>query len=272
MKKLYVERANVGNLMFRLMFAEHLRRHIPGAVITGAGIPEFGIHLNDDPPKRGLRLMPAPERYDPEHIASAVNAPNCDGVSIGYYGLRLEYFAHNRDMYLSLFRAFGGGQRTEPDELVMHVRAEEILKAPHADYVPVPISYYRKLVDTTGLRPVFTGQTRPTFYTDALRKAFPEARFLSGNHWLDDFQTTRNAYNIATSVSTFVWLAAWLSETAQRIYMPQLGLMNPVQRRDVDLSPTNDPRYVFEPFPAERFTASPEQIARILADPKQVAT
>jgi hypothetical protein len=267
MKKLFVERANAGNLMFRLMFAEYLRRHIPGSVVTGAGIPEFGILLGDDRPKNPVKLAPSATRLDIAEIIEAVEAPGCDGIVIGYYGLRLEYFAEHRDMFMAMFQTSSGGQHTEADELVIHVRAGDILDAIHPDYFPVPISYYRNLVERTGLRPVFTGQTRDSVYSDALRRSFPDARFLAGNHWLDDFQTTRNAQNIVTAVSTFTWLAAWLSQTAKRIYMPQLGLMNPRQRPDVDLSPTADERYVFEPFPVEKFTASADQLIRIIADP-----
>jgi hypothetical protein len=272
MKKLYVERANAGNLMFRMMFAEHLRRHIPDSMITGASIPEWGILLSDDRPENPVKLEPIVGRVEIADVVDAVGRPGCDGVVIGYYGMRLEYFAAYRDMFQALFQTTTGGQFTEPDELVMHVRAGETLGGIHGDYNPVPISYYRALVERTGLRPVFTGQTRHSFYADALRQSFPDARFLSGNHWIDDFQTTRNAQNIVVSVSSFVWLAAWLSQTAKRIYMPQLGLLNPLQRPDIDLSPTDDPRYVFEPFPVEKFGATPDQLLRAIADPMRQAS
>ncbi len=271
MKKIYVEHANIGNLMFRLMFAEHLRRHIPDSVVTGPSIPEWGILLANDRPKNPVVLKPKYEKVEVADVVDAVSQPDCDGVIVSYYGLRLEYFSAQRDMFMALFQTSSGGQFTEPDELVIHVRAAETLGGIHPDYNPVPISHYRALLERTGLRPVFTGQTRPSFYSDALRQSFPNARFLSGNHWLDDFQTTRNAQNIALSVSSFVWLAAWLSQTAKRIYMPQLGLFNPLQRPDIDLSPVDDPRYVFEPFPVEKYEATPEQLLRTIVDPMRQA-
>lgn len=266
MKKLYLERANVGNQMFRMMFAEYLRRRIPNAVITGASIPEWGILLNDDPPSRGTKVVPPGHNVDIPRLVETIVQPDCDGAILGNFAMRLEYFEANRDMFVAMFQTSAGGQATYPDELVIHVRAGDILGGIHGDYNLVPISHYRRLVESTGLKPVFTGQTKPSFYSDALRKAFPNARFLAGNHWLDDFQTTRNAHNIAISVSSFVWLAAWLSQTATRIYMPLLGLFNPEQRPDVDLIPRNDSRYIFTQFPVEKFNGSPEQIARVLAD------
>jgi len=267
MKKIYVEPANVGNLMFRLMFAEHLRRQVPGSIITGAGIPEWGLLLPDGRPRRHIRLDPPGNAVDVAAVVRSIQDPGCDGVVLNSYGLRLEYFEHSRDLFLSLFQTTTGGQVTEPDELVIHVRAGDILGGVHPDYNPVPISYYRSLVERTGLKPVFSGQTGPSVYMDAIRGAFPNARFLRGNHWLDDFQTTRNARNIVISVGTFSWLAAWLSETAERIYLPRLGLLNPLQRPDVDLCPVNDSRYIFEDFPIEKYEATPGQIGRIIADP-----
>jgi hypothetical protein len=148
---------------------------------------------------------------------------------------------------------------------VVSVRSNEILTGLHRDYNLVPVSYIRRIVAHSGLRPVFSGQTHPNFYTDALRASFPQARFLAGNHWLDDFQTLRNARNIVLSVSSFAWLAAWFSQTAERIYMPLLGIYNPAQRPDIDLLPLDDLRYVFEEMPVEPFTASDEQMARIVA-------
>jgi hypothetical protein len=166
-----------------------------------------------------------------------------------------------------MFSSLTGGQWTAPDELVIHIRAGDLLGAPHPDYNLVPISYYRGLIERTGLRPVFVGQTRSSFYADALRASFPEARYLSGNHWIDDFQTTRNAHNIAIAVSSFGWLAAWLSTTAKKIYVPQLGLFNPEQRPDVDLVSKTDQRYVYHRFPVEKFKGTIEQMQRVLADP-----
>lgn len=269
-KKIYVEKANPGNLMFRLMFAEHLRRQIPGSIITGASMPEWGILLHDDMPSSGIKIGGV-QRVDVPKLVQDLTTSNLEGVVVGCYAQRLEYFQSNRDHFTVLFRSLSGGQVIYPDELAIHVRAGEILQGVHEGYPIVPIAYYRRLIESTGLRPVFMGQTRPSFYVDALRKSFPEARFIAGNHWLDDFQTARNAENIVISVSTFTWLAAWLSETAKRIYMPELGLFNPLQFHDVDLSPRNDPRFVFERFPIHRFRATPEQIAAALHDPGRSA-
>jgi hypothetical protein len=264
-KKLYLERANVGNLMFRYMFAEHLRRSNPDWVIVGAGMPEWGIVLADDGPSPAVKLENGNAFHIPALI-EAINRPGIEGAYLGCYAQRLEYFEAHRQQFGARFQAIAGGQETHEDELVIHVRAGDVLRGPNVHYNLTPVSYYRRIVERTGLKPVVIGQTQPSYYSDAFRKAFPNARFLAGNHWLDDFQTLRNATNIALSVSTFAWLAAWLSETARVIYQPQLGFLNPLQCPDIDLAPKNDARYVYEQFPVELFKASPEQIARAIAD------
>ena len=264
-KKIYLDRANVGNLMFRYMFAEHLRRSNPDWVITGASLPEWGIVLPGDMPSPAIKLDGGNAFHIPALI-EAIDKPDIQGVYIGCYAQRLEFFEEHRQQFGSRFQAIAGGQETHDDELVIHIRAGDVLRGPNIHYNLTPVSYYRRLVERTGLKPVIIGQTQPSYYSDAFRRVFPTARFLAGNHWLDDFQTLRNATNIALSVSTFAWLAAWLSDTARVIYQPQLGLLNPKQCPDVDLAPENDARYVYETFPVEHFRATPDQIARAIAD------
>jgi hypothetical protein len=125
--------------------------------------------------------------------------------------------------------------------------------------MPLPISYYQGLINETGLAPVFIGQLETDWYTKALRSAFPQARWIAGGSWLHDFQTIRNATTVSISVSTFAWLATWLSSRTTKIYLPALGIFNQEQRPDIDLLPTDDPRYELRPFPLVEYRASEEQ-------------
>jgi hypothetical protein len=92
------------------------------------------------------------------------------------------------------------------------------------------------------------GQLENSPYMAALRKRFPAARFVASAGPAADFETIRRAHHIVPSISTFAWVAAWLSE-AEQIYLPVLGLFNPVQNRCVDLLPMWDPRFRFFQFP-----------------------
>ena len=92
------------------------------------------------------------------------------------------------------------------------------------------------------------GQTGHNAYTDRLRRMFPNAPFLETRGPVRDFETIRQSKNILVGVSTFVWLAAWLSE-ADNIHLAVSGLFNPMQSPVVDLLPFGDPRYRFHLFP-----------------------
>ena len=94
------------------------------------------------------------------------------------------------------------------------VRAGEIVDGAFGHYPLTPVAFYAELVERTGLRPVFMGQTEPNAYTDRLRQQFPDAQFLASLGPERDFALIRRSKNIVVGVSTFVWLAAWLSHAA----------------------------------------------------------
>lgn len=50
-------------------------------------------------------------------------------------------------------------------------------------------------------------------------------------------------------VSTYSWVASWLSESLENIYLAVSGLFNPMQKPSVDLLPFWDTRYKFFLFP-----------------------
>jgi hypothetical protein len=81
---------------------------------------------------------------------------------------------------------------------------------------------------------------------------------------LADFDAIRLAEHIAVSVSTFSWLAAWFSQ-AKSIHLPMLGILNPVQRPDIWMLPTQDARYHFHRFPIRRWAATSAQISELEA-------
>lgn len=59
-----------------------------------------------------------------------------------------------------------------------------------------------------------------------------------------DFERLRSAKHVCLSISSFSWLAAWLSSLAKTIHMPVAGIFDP--RRGVQsLIPGDDARYRF---------------------------
>jgi len=145
---------------------------------------------------------------------------------------------HFRDLWA------GGAE----DELVISVRGGEILAGIHSDYVMIPIGFYKELIEKTGKKPVFFGQIDDNPYIADLRSQFPAASFVASRSPIEDFNFIRKSKNIVLSISTFAWMAAWLSD-ANKIYMPVCGIFNPAQHPGSMLLPLDDPRYEFILFP-----------------------
>lgn len=149
-----------------------------------------------------------------------------------------------------------------PGEILLNVRADEILKARHADYGPIPLGFYAAVLRETGLKPVFMGQLGEDSYSRLLRAAFPAARFIASQGVQGDFDAMRRARHLALSVSTFSWAAGWLSQ-AESLHVPILGFLNPAQRPDIALLPREDTRFHYYGFAPRAWSASAEQIAAL---------
>jgi hypothetical protein len=171
--------------------------------------------------------------------------------------LRLEiacYAQHLSNLLpVEAYRAFfpdtvAGVRGAGPRQPLINIRGGDILRDAPADYTLLPIEFYAETIRETGLEPVFMGQTEPNPYMDKLRRVFPTAAILPSQGPVRDFAMMRRSRNILVSVSTFSWLAAWLSH-AERIILPLSGFYNPVQSPEMDFLPLDDPRYEFHLFP-----------------------
>lgn len=260
-------RGRMGNQMFQYMLARTIASQVPGLMITGVSLPEWGVSTPSEPSDgdQAMRMKGA-HCLDPspDQIVSMLKARQVDHVSYGSFGMRVEYYT----LPPATYRAMFGIGRPRPlfgdDELVIHVRAGDILKGRSPAYAPLPIAYYRALVAESGKRPVFIGEIHDKhFYLRALRKAFPDAVFLPPDSPAADFLKLVSARHIVASTSSFCWLASWFSE-AETIAFPVAGLQNPEQRPDVDLIPRNDKRYRFFSFPVLNWSASGEQWREVL--------
>lgn len=240
----------LANLMIQYMVALKFAAMVRDCRISNIRIPAWGI---DHPPLDSLGPT-AVERRE-QHInlpalADQVRSAQIRRVEWTGFGQRMENFLppeQYQDVFVSPFDApMGYG----PEYLVCPVRAEDILHGPNAEYVLTPVEFYRDIVDMTGLMPVFIGQTHPNHYMDRIRAAFPDAIFREPQaNPLFDFETIRQSRNVLVGVSTYSWLAAWLSRSADNIYVAVSGLFNPMQKPGVDLLPSGDVRYKFYLFP-----------------------
>ncbi|WP_439594744.1 hypothetical protein [Falsiroseomonas sp.] len=258
--------AGLGNMMFQHMFAVALARRVPGAVLTGKPLRDWGIRPPVLPlPARHLKVVG--HKLNLDRLAYVLRTGLVQGVETNALGMRMELLDPLEEVR-NLFRAgpcrdpgFG------PEDLVINVRGAEIIGGVHKDYRPLPIAFYARLVAETGRHPVFLGQLGEDAYSSALRTRFPDATFLPSRGAMEDFAALRAARHLVVSISSFSWLAAWLSE-AETIHLPLAGMFHPQQRPDVDLLPVSDARYRFHRFPVAPWTATPEEMDLLLAGPE----
>ena len=250
----------LANQMIKYLVARNLASRVPGLRISGLSMPDWGIEFPDIPSSGNEIVIADPFHFNFNDIADRLNTGLVERVVYRGYGQRLENFP--TEDHAALFpsrvndvEAYGS------DTLVIHVRGADIVDAAHPDYPLLPVNFYLDVVQSTGLRPVFLGQLDPNPYTDDLRAAFPDAVFLPPQDRMRDFETMRRAKNILTAVSTFSWIAAWLS-AAEQILIPVNGLFHPMQAPGVDLLPTEDRRFRFFLFPINHAVKVPEHRAR----------
>jgi hypothetical protein len=253
----------LGNRMFEHLMALAILRRIPEMALTGKGLPEWAIRPPRLPlPGRHLKLTG--NRVELDRLAYLINSGLVQGIETMALGMRMEYLGE-AEAVRQVFRTPPGIQpRLFPaGSLVISVRGAEILGGIHKDYRPVPLAFYRRLLAETGLAPVFLGQLGEDAYSQALLAAFPQATFVPSLGPMEDFAALRAARHLVVSVSTFSWLACWLSE-AETIHLPILGMYHPRRRADIDLLPLTDPRYRFHLLPHDPWTGGAAEMAAVL--------
>jgi hypothetical protein len=242
----------LGNQMMQLMFATAVRRFARTPVsIEGYHLPEWGLSKPASLAAEGSSVALAFSGTRSDVIAALIDRYRPRKIDVSYIILRASNLLPQAE-YMDLFPLPDHeGDPIGPDELLIHIRLGDV-RAPttHDDMGPLPISYYSYLIATTGLRPVFVGEIDDSPYCQALRNAFPEARFISGGSAREDFQTLRRARHVALSVGTFSWVAAYLS-LARSIHVPLCGIYDFSLRPEYDLLPTGESRFVFHSIPGE---------------------
>lgn len=238
------------NLMMRVMVARKLSDHLPGLTVSNVDLPYWNISAPTVPMREHERVCRLThEQHVPfERIRYLSEAGIVTRVDWHGYGQRLENFP-DKATCRDIFRADASvGVELSDDCLLCPIRAGEILDAIHPGYTVVPVEFYEEIVEETGLRPVFMGQLSDNSFVRKLRSRFPRAEYLPHNSAIEDFQTIRKARHVILPVSTFAWLAAWLSQ-AESIVLPVFGIFNPRLFSLHDLLPLAEAPYRFYQFP-----------------------
>lgn len=245
---------NLGNKMLQYLAALSLQERLPCFSLSNIQIGEWRIDIPRLPqrPRRRLRYVSKKSvALDFDDIVDRVSRRGVDRIELEIYSshmANLPPVERARALFPPLPEVHGYG----PDILLINVRASEILQAVHPEYTVLPATFYRNVVARSGLRPVFLGQLgEDSQYLRSLRAAFPDAEFVPSRGALHDFSVIAKSRHIVMAVSTFSWLAGWLSQ-AEHIVMPLSGFMNPLQYPHVDLMPRGDARFTYYLFPENR--------------------
>ena len=237
------------NHSMQYMVGLKLREMVPGLQLSNFELPYWDINippLYDD--EISSVIVGAKQHVDLPKFAYLLNNKIVRRINWLGYGQRMQNFPDKEPLKRHFARFDTEGLSLGDDYLVCPIRAGEILDGGHSGYPLIPAEFYREMANKYGKKLVFMGQTDPNCYMDALRAALPDALFLSRKGPLVDFQIIRQARNIVVPVSTFAWLAAWLSNAAL-IVLPVFGLYNPRQFPEHDLLPLAEPHYQFYEFP-----------------------
>ncbi|MGD0102898.1 MAG: hypothetical protein ABSC06_02535 [Rhodopila sp.] len=240
----------LANLMIEYMVVLKFADMVRDCRISNISISAWGIH---HPPMNSAGPTAVEQRE--QHInlpalADQVWSGKIRRIEWTGFGQRMENFLPPERYHAVFASPFRTPMGYGPEHLVCPVRAEDILHGPNPEYVLTPVEFYRDVAEMTGLTPVFIGQTHPNPYMDRIRAAFPDAIFREPqDNPLVDFETIRQSRNVVIGVSTYSWLAAWLSQSLDNIYLTVSGLFNPIQKPSVDLLPFADSRFKFFLFP-----------------------
>ncbi|NHN84306.1 hypothetical protein GOB93_06555 [Acetobacter musti] len=241
---------NIGNRMMQYISAVRFARHFPNARIERVSLPEWGIefdHSGETAPTDDIMHVDDHFR-DEQHLVSTIRDRNPDVVFFTGYLQKTALFGDHRE-WKDIF-----SEREEVDvrfgdnDLVVSIRTGEIVEG-YYQYPLIPIEFYRHLEKTTGMNLVFVGQITDNGYSRDLRDAFPHSRFIPHISPMKDFEILRRAKNVVVGISTFSFLATWLSD-AEKIILPLWGFFSiPCHLNEIELLPPDDDRYEFWLFP-----------------------
>lgn len=254
---------NLANQMLQLAVLERLRQRLPDLRIGGVDLPLWQTKLDLPPSGLAKRLRLYGQFVDFDLLSALLERGWIRDFEFAALGFRMDNLPQIEQVR-SMFQPRVIPEHTiGAHELLINVRGAETLQNVHEDYGPLPVGYLLQLARSTGLQPVLMGQIGDDWYSDALRRAFQGCRIIPSQGVLQDFEILRGATHVAMSLSTFSWIACWLS-AAKTIHMPVIGIFNPLQRPEINLLPASDPRYRFYGFDVRHWTATQPQIRALL--------
>lgn len=246
---------NPGNVTLMYLTALKLQKALGFGKLVHVDLPLFNIEIPDLPVDERIGLHDrfntnnAQYGYVPvKGFSNIIPNSNAGYINLEGFCQHMENFPDEKNLdYDTLFPCLPCNEGGKEDEIVISIRGGEILEGIHPHYCLIPPEFYEYIINKTNKKPIFYGQLTPSPYLDEIRERFPSATYIPSRGLHEDFDFLRKSKHIILAVSTFSWLAAWLSK-ATKIYFPVLGTFNPFQHGSM-LLPFNDKRYEFYLFP-----------------------
>lgn len=243
---------NTANKALQYLVAKKIQQKVPRLIIKNIPLEEWGIGKKDirPPLNKGCRLHWYTFWLDIDGISDCLNRKVIDTLFLDGFCFNLDHYPLRAVSKQLLGETPKGKEVTGfgSDVVVCNIRAGEVLHGVHPDYIVLPPEYYKIVERESGLNLVFYGQVSDNPYIEKLKEAFPDSEFIQGKGAEYDFEVIRKSTNIAMSISTFSWLASWLSN-AVNIYLPIGGIFNPNQTKLQDFLPVDEEAYKFIKIP-----------------------
>lgn len=242
---------NVANRILQFLVAKKIQQNTKNSTIKNITIPEFGLDQRDSSYVHNQACAVGMEdifyNLDVNGISKNIDNGNIDTFILGSFSFHIDSFP-SRKFCKNLIKCDESIQGFGDDVILINMRGGEVFHNVHGGYIVLPPEYYKHVIENSGLKPVFYGQIEENSYIKNLKEIFPDALFISGKDPVYDFNVIRNSKNIAMCVSTFSWLACYLSN-AKKIYMPLGGIFSICQNYNQNLVPLDEKEYEFIMLP-----------------------
>jgi len=170
--------------------------------------------------------------------------PDKDIILCGYFQHYKYYKDHKSFIRSLLYRLYQRQLEEYPsrNDLVAHYRGTDI-------HLQTPPEYYlhalnaEKDYDKFHIVTEDPANAAVQYLYNTINKQKPNSAFIRSTDVVDDFLFLMHAHRILMSVSTFSWMAAWLSD-AEKIYFPVDNYLYN-KRGDQRLIVDNEPRYTY---------------------------
>jgi len=251
--------SRLGNKILMIILALRVKKLIPNSEIYGYSIPELGFIFKDNLSDNiSLKKTIIVRKHNPDlqELLYQIEKTNIQKIIIDIadmtYDSIKEYKSSLRNQINKISNNFLNPLPLKDSDLLINIRANEILSNKHKDYYPLPIEVYEFIIGETEMKPVFFGQIDSGYYCSKLTSIFPNAQFLSLGV-LDSFRLIMRARNKFLPISTFSYVAGWLGADNTKIIMPISGLFHPEQRGDIRIIPNDDDRFSYVKFAPQKW-------------------